>query len=225
MKTAEAWARRMKKVTDRTRAKICLSILPPPPPPSSFTFPRLPLPLPPPPSSPFPLSPLSFPTSSSSNSVLFFLLALFALLHLRSSPSPPSSSPPKLFTSRRGDGGEKPVGRFSNVEGKGSPDRRIDSVLRRSFAEMREKKETQICNDFEERRLKKEKRERLSLSLSRKRATVRSSDRGNGWTRDARSRFKTEACSELSPLPIASTRLFHGKLCPAASRNHGGAAT
>lgn len=119
MKTAEAWARRMKKVTDRTRAKICLSILPPPPPPPPFTFPRLPLPLPPPSSSPphppaFPPSPrLSFPTSSSSNSVLFFLLALFALPHLRSSPSP-LPTPPKLFTSRRGDGGEKPVVRFSN---------------------------------------------------------------------------------------------------------------
>lgn len=229
MKTAEAWARRMKKVTDRTRAKICLSILPPPPspPPSSFTFPRLPLPLPPPPSSPFPLSPLSFPTSSSSNSVLFFLLALFALLHLRSSPSPPSSSPPKLFTSRRGDGGEKPVGRFSNDASKERDHRTSDRFRSSSIVrgDEREKGNADLQR-FRGTKIKKRKeRTSLSLSLSRKRATVRSSDRGNGWTRDARSRFKTEACSELSPLPIASTRLFHGKLCPAASRNHGGAAT
>lgn len=118
MKTAEAWARRMKKVTDRTRAKICLSILPPPPlspPPSSFTFPRLlPLPFPPPsvlsrPRYPFRLLPVRIPSYFSSSR--FSLFSIFARL-----PPFPSHSPssPKLFTSRRGDGGEKPVGRFSN---------------------------------------------------------------------------------------------------------------
>lgn len=203
MKTAEAWARRMKKVTDRTRAKICLSILPPPPPP--FTFPRLlPLPLPPPsvlsrPRYPFRLLPVRIPSYFSSSR--FSLFSIFARL-----PPLPSHSPssPKLFTSRRGDGGEKPVGRFSNDASKkrdhGASDRFRSSTgyFRLVRGDEREKKKTQRFQRVKEEidRGNNDARSRVfPLSLRKE----RSNDRWkNGSTSETRSLKRRLAIASTS---------------------------
>lgn len=167
MKTAEAWARRMKKVTDRARAKICLSILLPPPPPLSLPLPLFLFPL----SFPFP-APIP-PYFSSSRFSLFF--RVFA-------PSSPSLPPIEIvyIDATRTRGTEKPVGRFSRrriqdsgsvvVRGRGR--KRSIFSPRRSFAER---------NDFEKR------------STSRRRDWKRKEKRNRSKWRnnDARSKERT----------------------------------
>lgn len=134
----------MKKVTDRTRAKICLSILPPPPPPPPFTFPRLPLPLPPPPpllptlqpflpppGYPFRLLPVRIPSYFSSSR--FSLFPIFAPLPLPS-PRHLNCLHRDAETVERNRSSDFPTTHRT----KGITGHRIDSVLR-SFAETRER--------------------------------------------------------------------------------------
>lgn len=226
MKTAEAWARRMKKVTDRTRAKICLSILPPPPPPPPFTFPRLPLPLPPPPpllptlqpflpppGYPFRLLPVRIPSYFSSSR--FSLFPIFAPLPLPS---------PRHLNCLHRDAETVERNRSSDFptthRRKGITGHRIDSVLR-SFAETRERERETKTSRRWTRLKKKRKGKEIEETTKRDRKRITSypfpfspslclSEKRNGAIVGKMDRSQT--CDQR--------RDFPWKVCPAASRNH-----
>lgn len=243
MKTAEAWARRMKKVTDRARAKICLSILLPPPLPLS-----LPLPL-----FHFPLV-LSF---SSSNSALFFLLALFALLpslrSLVSLPSPHRNCLHRRDANTRDRETGRPIFptthprfRFRCCSGEG--EKEID-IFASSI--VRGEKRFRETIDVSTTRLEK-KRKKKSIEMEKQRRAIqrenvlscvcvcvcdRARDRERNGSTEANRRgerashwrcarsgaaFKTGTCRDFR-----STRRRPWKVCPAAPvpRNHRGAGT